>query len=62
MARPRKLEADDRYNEESLNFGHEPMHETDVEIEDVVPELGEAGTEERLDFLRDEDLFPDNAE
>jgi hypothetical protein len=61
MARPRKLEADDRYNEESLNFGQEPQVEEGA-AEDVVAELGEIDTEERLDFLRDADLFPDNAE
>jgi hypothetical protein len=61
MARPRKVENDDRYNEESLNFGMEP-HVEETNTEDVVAELGEIDTEERLDFLRDADLFPDNAE
>lgn len=61
MARPRKVENDDRYNEEFLNFGHEP-HVEEAASEDVVAELGEIDAEERMDFLRDADLFPDDAE
>ena len=61
MARPRKLEADDRYNEESLNMEESDSREKryDSETEDMLPELGETNRTNSFDRLTDAVSFGD---
>ena len=59
MGRPRKLETDDRYNEESLN-----LHETDEptltqDSDDMLSELGESDDNNSFDRLNDAVAFGD---
>ena len=61
MARPRKLEPDDRYNEESLNLGETDSREKrDTEDGDeMLFELGETNRTNSFDRLTDAVAFGD---
>ena len=61
MGRPRKLDTDDRYNEESLNLGDTDSREKrdDSDDEDMLPELGETNRTNSFDRLRDAVAFGD---
>ena len=60
MGRPRKLETDDRYNEESLNLHdtdhRESSHDPD---EDLLPELGQGDNRSSFRRLTDAVAFGD---
>lgn len=58
MGRPRKLEQDDRYNEEALSLVQETQAAAyEPEADDVVPELGELDRQALFESLDDEDSF-----
>ena len=61
MGRPRKLEEDDRYSEESLNMGETDSRERyeDSDTEDMLPELGETNRTNSFDRLTDAVAFGD---
>jgi hypothetical protein len=58
MARPRKLDTDDRYNEEALNLGETDVREKRYDIDDeMLPELGETNRTNSFDRLTDAVAF-----
>ena len=58
MGRPRKLDTDDRYNEETLNL-HDPEDGARDPDEDAVLELGERDESNSFNRLNDAVLFGD---
>jgi hypothetical protein len=58
MARPRKIDTDDRYNEESLNLNSDSKSFS-YDDEESVPELGAADPRGRFARLNDRSLFGD---
>ena len=60
MARPRKLENDDRYNEEALNLQETDHRERRRDSdEEMLPELGETNRTNAFDRLTDAVAFGD---
>lgn len=59
MARPRKIDTDDRYNEESLNLNQDSKS-VSYDEDDSVPELGATDPRGRFARLNDRALFGDS--
>ncbi len=60
MGRPRKLETDDRYNEEALNLHDTHHRESSYDADDdMLPELGETNRTNSFERLNDAVSFGD---